>query len=208
MSEPRDNRADTMGDTSVGGGEVYLPASRSRAWMNGLIRGAGASISGFLVALILVRLDFSTTAISNRIVDFALAVVSLPLVMAALVWGIQAIRWLALALWPAAIGAFASASGLTLRFGPFGTSTYPASELDVRYLFELGEEESDGSYEALLPEEEQRAQFVPRLAHPAATQPLDRVIIRFVAGSEADMAASLRPVVDRWRSERPEQAQS
>jgi len=105
-----------------------------------------------------------------------------------------------LAVWPASVAVVAEVDFLTLRLGPFGTRTYDTPRLDVRYPFELSQDADGGGFEAFLHEDEQRDKLLPRILHPAAREPLHRVILRFVKESELDTARTLRPIIDRWRS--------
>lgn len=187
--------------------ELTLPVDRSRALGRALLWSAPAVLLGAVTVMIYGRLHFTPTGVSNRLVDFSIAVVALPAPVSAILCGLHALRWALLGVWPWPVGVSAQADVLRLHLGPFGTRRYNADELDVRYPFELSGDTEDGGYEALLPEEEQIARFLPRIHHPDAAEPLNRVILRFCRGNEADVAALLRPMLDRWRSARDEAAE-
>ncbi len=187
--------------------ELTLPVDRSRALGRALLWSAPAVLLGAVTVMIYGRLHFSPTGVSNRLVDFSIAVVALPAPVSAILCGVHALRWALLGVWPRPVGVSAQADVLRLHLGPFGTRRYNTDELDVRYPFELSGDTEDGGYEALLPEEEQIATFLPRIHHPDAAEPLKRVIMRFCRGNESDVAALLRPMLDRWRSARDEAAE-
>jgi len=179
---------------------IVLPVSRGRAASRALVCSVPAILLGITTMLIYGRLNFVPTGVSNRLVDYSIAVIALPVPLIAAWTAFKALRWLLLALWPASVAVVAEVDTLTLRLGPFGTRTYDASTLDVRYPFELSQDADGGGFEAFLPEEEQRAKLLPRILHLTAREPLHRVILYFVKESEPNIARALRPIVDRWRS--------
>ena len=179
---------------------VVLPVARGRAASRALVCSVPAFLLGITTILIYGRLNFVPSGVSNRLVDYSIAAISLPIPLIAVWTALKALRWLLLAAWPARLGVVADADNLTLRLGPFGTRTYDTARLDVRYPFELSQDADGGGFEAFLPEDEQRAKLLPRILHPAAREPLHRVILRFVKESEPDAARTLRPIIDRWRS--------
>lgn len=181
---------------------VVLSVSRTRAATRGLLCLVPALLLGTATFAIYSRLSFVTTAISNRLVDYSIAVAALPCPLFTLLFGFRAIRRLLLSCWPGDVAIVADETALTLRLGPFGTRAYDAVQLDAKYPFEQSGDFEDGGFEAFLPEEEQRARFLPRLTHPDAPEPLNRAILRFAVGTEPDAAVALRPVIDHWRSRR------
>jgi len=152
--------------------------------------------------LIYTSLHFVPSGVSNRLVDYSVALISLPIPLTALWSAFKGARWLLLSVWPAPVGVFADERTLTLRLGPFGTRSYDASRMDIRYPFELSQDDEGGGFEAFLPEEEQQMRLLPRILHPGAREPLNRVILRFVQPSEEEAVRSLRPLLDHWRSGR------
>lgn len=181
---------------------VVLSVSRSRAATRGLLCLVPALLLGAATFTIYSRLNFVPTAISNRLVDYSIAVVALPCPIFTLVFGFRAVRRLLLSCWPGDVAIVADETALTLRLGPFGTRAYDAVRLDAKYPFEQSGEFDDGGFEAYLPEEEQLTRFLPRLTHPAAPEPLNHTILRFAVGTEPDVAVALRPVIDHWRTRR------
>jgi len=181
---------------------VVLSISRGRAASRALLCGIPAILLGITTILIYTRLNFVSTGVSNRLVEYSIAVISLPIPLIALWTALKSLRWLLLALWPASVAVVASSDSLTFRLGPFGTQAYDAPRLEVRYPFELSQDEEGGGFEAFLPEEEQRARLLPRILHPDARGPLQRIILRFVKVAESDAARTLRPSIDRWRGNR------
>ena len=178
---------------------VVLHVARARAASRALVCSVPAVLLGITTILIYGRLNFVPTGVSNRLVDYSIAAISRP-IPAMAVWApLKALRWLLLALWPASVAVVAEVDSLTIRLGPFGTRTYDSPRLDVRYPFELSQDADGGGFEAFLPEDEQRAKFLPRILHPAAREPLNRVILRFVKEPESDAARTLRPIIDQWR---------
>jgi len=178
---------------------VVLPVSRSRAASRALVCSVPAILLGITTILIYSRLNFVPTGVSNRVVDYSIAAISLPIPLMAVWTALKAMRWLLLALWPAPVAVVAQVDSLTLRLGPFGTRAYDTPRLDVSYPFELSQDADGGGFEAFLPEEEQRDKLLPRILHPAAREPLHRVILRLVKESEPEAARTLRPLIDRWR---------
>ncbi|MDO8629788.1 MAG: hypothetical protein Q7R41_04785 [Phycisphaerales bacterium] len=181
---------------------VVLSVSRARAVTRGLLCLVPALLLGAATFATYSRLHFVPTAISNRLVDYSIAVALLPCSIFTLVFGFRAVRWLLLSCWPGDVAIVADETALTLRLGPFGTRAYDAGQLDARYPFEQSGDFEDGGFEAYLPEEEQRARFLPSLTHPGAPEPLHRTILRFAVGTEPYAAAALRPVIDHWRTRR------
>ena len=145
------------------------------------------------------RLNFDPSAVSGRLVDYSVAVVALPIVVAALVCAFHGVRWALLAVWPRRLGVYAERDALVLRLGPFGVRRYDQARLEVRYPFESLDEAEDADFEAYLPVDEQMATLLPRLTHPNSDEPLNWVVLRFVSGPEAGVAAALRPAIARWR---------
>jgi len=178
---------------------VVLPVARGRAATRALVCSVPAFLLGITTILIYSRLNFIPSGVSNRLVDYSIAAISLPIPLIAVWSAIKAVRWLLLALWPAPVAVVAEVNTLTLRLGPFGTRAYDTPRLDVRYPFELSQDADGGSFEAFLPEDEQRGKLLPRILHPAAREPLNRVILRVVKESEPGAARTLRPIMDRWR---------
>jgi len=190
---------------------AVLLIARLRAASRALVWSVPAGLLGVTSFLIYTSLHFVPSGVSNRLVDYSVALISLPIPLTAL-WSVfKGGCWLLLSLWPAPVGVFADERTLTLRLGPFGTMGYDAARLDLRYPFELSQDDEGGGFEAFLPEEEQQMRLLPRILHPSAREPLNRVILRFVQRSEEEAVRSLRPLLDYWRtrhSERSEESRS
>lgn len=180
--------------------EIVLPVSRGRAFFRAAVWAVPAVILGAAVTIIYGRLDFIPSGVSNRLVDYAVALATSPLLLAALWTATKCVRWLALCLWGSAVEITAAPTTLTFRLGPFGKRTYIVADLDIRYPFELFDEADEGGFESFLPEEQQRRTLLPRILHPNTGVPLQRTILQFAAGEEADIARTLRPAIDHWRS--------
>ena len=179
---------------------IRVALARLRALTRAVFWSVPACGSGLTVTLIFRRLDFHPTGLSNRLVDYGIAVTLLPLALLAIFAAIKTLRWLLLCGWPGATGVYASEETLILRLGPFGTRRYDAARIDVRYPFELSGDLEEGTFESFLPEEEQFANLLPRIAHPDSSEPLNLVMLRYVGGSESGMADALRPVLQMWRA--------
>jgi len=179
-----------------------LRVSRVLALTRAVIWLVPAAILCVSVVSLYRGLHFVPSGISNRSVDYAVALIGLPFCAIALWTAWNAVRWLLLAAWPARLGIFASERQLILRLGPFGTRVFDAGRLDIRYPYECAGDD-DGGFEAFLPEEQQQATLLPRIAHPDARAPLHRTILKFALGDEADVAVGLRPAIERWRALHP-----
>lgn len=180
---------------------AIVPVSRSRATTRAVVWLVPAAILGVGAISIYRGVHFVPSGISNRFVDYAIALIALPVPAGALWTAWNALRWLLLALWPARVGVFASDAELTMRLGPFGTAVFEVERLEVRYAYECsGEEDDEAGFEAFIPEDEQHATLLPRITHPKAKAALNRVILRFAQGDEAETARRLRPAIERWRT--------
>ena len=179
---------------------VHIPVARLKALVRGVWWSMSALLAGLLSYLVYSGLDWRPSAVTSRLVEYCIAVAALPAPATLLYSAFQALRWVGLCLWPTGVGVHADERSLVFKLGPFGTRAYDVTRLDVRYPFELSSDVEDGGYEAFLPEEEQVARFLPRLLHPMSQEPLNRVMLRFVLGDEAAVAAAMRPIIERWQS--------
>ena len=185
--------------TSDGTLPVFLPLSRGRAATRAILWSVPTLLLGAATFVVYGRLEFAPTAISNRIVDYAVALAALPLPVLAVGCAVRAVRHFLAVVWLSPLGIRADEHTLEMRLGPFGTATYPVGELDIRYPFELSGDFEDGGFEQFLPEEEQMARLLPRISHLRAKLPINRTMLRFVSGDEARIAAALRDAIERWR---------
>ena len=181
---------------------VRVAASRGRALARGTLWAALTLVLGAITFLVLRRIDFQPSAVTGRLVNFSIAAAGLIPAFATLLGLAKALQWLSFALWPAPVGVVARRDAMTLRLAWFGGGRYPAAEMDIRYPFELSPEETEDEFDAFLPEDQQRQRLLPRIVHPSQAVPLNRLLLRFVALPEGDLAARLRPVIDLWRGER------
>jgi len=168
-----------------------------------MLRLAAAVVIVTLAWTVLSQLHFKGGAPASLIVTIALALVIVPFGLVGVITAISGLRWLAAACWPTSLGIEADATTLTLALGPFGTRRYDTARLDVRYPFELDDDEEGDTFEALLPEERQIREFLPNMRHPDTRDAIDRVMLRFVDGTERNVAGALRPVLAIWRGEAP-----
>lgn len=181
-----------------------LAVSRSRALERAALRVGPGLFLMFMSLRHIIGLDFVPTGSSNRITEYSLAIVLLPIACGGLILVISGLRWLLLALWPARLEIIASAGGLTFCLGPLGTRHYETQRLDLNYLFEISidQVDEDAIYESLLDPEVQMAEFLPRIRYPSESQRLDRRILYFTRMSEKQAAAALRPFTEHVRRAR------
>lgn len=180
--------------------KVCWPIARGRALSRGLLYAATAFLLAALTMLIYQPLTSSLRGGSNRVVDLSIAVMASPLPLLCIAAAWISVRWLLLAAWPAKVGVEATVDELVCRFGSFGTKRFDAGRIETRYPFELADEDVDGGFEAFLPEQQQMEEFLPRMLHPEANEPINRLIQKFSMGTEADVAAALGPMIRKWRA--------
>ena len=89
-------------------------------------------ILGAAAVMIYGRLNFIPSGVSNRLVDYAVAIAVSPLLLCALWTALKCLRWLALSLWAGAIDIVAAPTTLTFRLGPFGHRTFRIADLESR----------------------------------------------------------------------------
>lgn len=148
------------------------------------------------------HLSFSTSPLRNGLVEGCIVVVTVPVLAAAIFFGLRAVRWGLLGVWPAPIGIAACHNELVMQLGPFGTQSYDASCLQIRYPYELDDDQDGDEFEAFLPEDVQVATLLPRITHSRESKPLNHRILRFTGASEADLAQVLLPITRAWREQR------
>lgn len=181
--------------------DVAIPLARTKALTRAVVWGMCVVVMLAAAYPIYSGLNFSSSVVSGRLVDFSIATVASPILFGALYCLFKSSRWLLLCLWPAPIGVFANKDELVLRLGCFGTWRFDASEISVKYPFELSADLDGGEFESFLPEEEQRATLLPRITHPQSPESINRTIQRYVDATETELASCLRQVLAAWRGE-------
>lgn len=196
ISDDSDRRNGPDGENA----SVRISVSRVRAASRGVAYGAPAIILGLIVFGVLGGLRFSPTGLSNRLVDFSLAAMLIPLAGASLYAGFASVRHFLLSAWPFPLGIVFGERSLRLHLGPFGRMEYDVHKLDVTYPFEQSVDLAGGSFEAFLPVEEQIATLLPRISHGDEPRAIDRRVLRFAAHSEEELAGMVRDIISRWRA--------
>lgn len=181
---------------------AMVPVSRTKALTRAIVWSAPALLLGATAMVLFDQVDLRSSAVSNRLVDYCLALAALLPAIASLIFGVVALGRILLALWPATVAIVAEHDALWLRLGPLGTKRYDVARLDIQYPFEIEDEDDEGSFEAFLPEEQQIDTLMPRITHPDSSKPLNRVILTFAGGSEREVVAILRSAFGRWREPR------
>ena len=178
---------------------VFIAVSRTKALIRGVLWSTVAMLAALATYAVFVRLRFVPSGISNRLVDYSLAIIALPLPIAGIIALFRALRWIALSLWRG-IGIQADPSGLVFSLGPFGKRSFVSDRMLVRYPFEtLDDPEAGAGVEAYLPEEEQVRTLLPRMTYPGCAQQLGDVMLKFAAGDQDEIAAKLAPIALAWR---------
>lgn len=183
---------------------AILPISRGRALNCSLLRIIPAALLLLVAFSIFSRLNLTPSAVSNRIADYSLLILAIPIFLAGVIIGLNGIRWLATACWPGQLAVVASRCGITFHVGAMPSPEYPTEKLTVRYLFEFDTDELDEDliYESLLPPEKQMADMLPRIDVAGLNQPLNTRILDLCPGTERDIAAALKPFIDFHRQDR------
>lgn len=181
---------------------AVVPVSRTKALTRAFVWSAPALVLGASAVVLFDQVDLRSSAVSNRLVDYCLALTALLPAIASLLFGVAALGRILLALWPATVAIVAEHDALWLRLGPLGSKRYDVARLDIQYPFEIDDDADEGSFEAFLPEEQQIHTLMPRITHPDSSKPLNRVILAYAGGSERDVVDVLRSAFGRWREQR------
>ncbi len=189
-----------------GANRLCLSVARGRVLARGVLWGVGAVLVGFGIVTVVSGLDFKPTAVSNRLVEYSIAAVLIPFAAGAIWSAVTATRWMLLGAWPGTVGVFTEEDALVLKLGPYGTQRYEWDVLDVRYWFEHDPEEFEGLVEAFLPEEEQRARFLPQIRYPGESAPINRMLLHRTGRSEQEAADALRDAFASRRRNRGERS--
>jgi hypothetical protein len=164
--------------------------ARGRAATRAILWAVPTLLLGATTIVIYGPLQFIPTSVSNRIVDYAVAIAALPLAAMGVVCGVRAAQHLLAVVWPSPLGLVANDDTLKLQLGPFGNVEYPVRELDIRYPFELSGDFDDGGFEQYLPEDEQMARLLPRTSPKARRRSPHNTGF---GGRRAQVAAMIRP---------------
>ncbi len=178
-----------------------VAVSRTKGLERAVLRMGSGLLLGVVAVMFVRGLNLRPSGASNRITEYSLVVVMIPLAIAGLTLTIKGLRWLLLAIWPGRLEIVADADGLTFYLGPMGTARYPADQLDVRYLFELPEEiaQQEGVYEAFLEPSEQIENHLPRIRMPGRGDALEEKIMHYASQPEKSLADTLRTFLERIR---------
>jgi len=180
---------------------VFVPVARGRALARSSVWLAPALVQALILWHVLADLQIHKTGSGSTMVAMAKIALLVPFAVAGAAMLVVGLRWLLLTLWPGRVGITADAHSLRLALGPFGRHIYDVNRLEAKYLFELSVDIVESGFEALLPDDEQVDNFLPRLLHPDAKTPINRSIMRFACGTEAEVARALRPMIAQWRGE-------
>jgi hypothetical protein len=110
---------------------IYIPVYRGAAVIGGLWRLLVAG--GFAALLIVWQPDWRLMWLTDKASCLAWGFCWLLLAAGLLGTLWSAGRWLLLAVWPPPLGAWFEASGVRLRYGPFGTRDFAWSELRIDF---------------------------------------------------------------------------
>jgi hypothetical protein len=168
-----------------------LPADRGGLLRKATVRLLAAALLGVVAARLWAWLDFSPSAVGNRIVQVSLVVLVIPLVLAAAMVAMSGMRQFLAGAWPGFSGVEIRQDRIVLRRGALPSRSYAATDLDLRYLFEMDEDEHNGVFESYLPEDHQRATMLPPLRCAREPEPLRLVLLRWTAVDEPRAAAAL-----------------
>ena len=144
-AKPLTNRTTLKNDSAA---VTVLPVARGRAFTRGLVWTVPAVLIAGTIFLVARPLNFAPTGTSNRIVDYSIALALIPFAIVGIAMAIKATSSLALAFWPVRLGVFLTEHGVRMRLGPLGVKSFDAARINVRYPFELIDEDDNGGVEA------------------------------------------------------------
>ncbi len=186
---------------------LVLPASRTKAFVRSACLLVPAAIIGLTSVLLVRNSNFTPTAVSSRLVDYAMVALAIPIGLATLAIGFRGLQWLSISLWPGYVGFKLSTDEIQIKLGWLCVSTYDTKRLETVYLFEQDENEIEEQFEAHLPEAYQRRHFLPKMVHPDAAEPINRMLLRQCNAPESNLALTMQPMVDQWRKQQQQQQQ-
>ena len=184
---------------------AIVPVSRLRAMERGVVRVAPGVVLVLIAWSVVRPLRFTPSAVSNRIVDYSLLALMVPVAVAGMLLVVQGLRWMAMALWPARLEIRADEHAVTMRLGPIGSRRIANETIDLRYPFEMeGDPDiGDDVYESFLSPERQMASILPRMFHDAEKRRLDNLVFYYSGQDVETCIAALRPYVEYMRRGRP-----
>ena len=192
----------TSQEPAPDGPNIQITVSRGRALERGLLRIIPAGLMLAVSVGTVSSLNFASNPFTNRITEYCLALVMVPVGLGGAVLAFSGARWLLTAFWPGRLCIVADAGGITFHLGPMGTVRCEVDRITLRYPFELNTED-DGEnavFESFLEPSEQMATLLPRMEYAGEPKRLDRRILHFTRLDEAQAAELLRPFVEFVRS--------
>lgn len=161
--------------------------------MRAALRILAGTVVGVFVWQAAGGLRFTPTGATNRISDYAAALILLPFALTALYLLMVGLRWLLLALWPAAVRVECATGAIEFHLGPFGRSRFDAQRLSARYPYELDADDDEQQFEKFEDPEVQERDRLPVMTHPAYPGRLELLIRRFTTDDETALAEKMRP---------------
>ena len=147
-------------------------------------------------------LNFTSNPLTNRITEYCLMLVMLPIGLCGALFAFSGLRWLLTAFWPGRLAIVADADGIVFHLGPMGTHRCKIDQIKLRYPFELNIEDDgeDAVLESLLEPAQQMTTLLPRMEYAGEPKRIDRRILYFTRLDETQAADVLRPFVEFIRS--------
>lgn len=178
---------------------VRIPVSRRAGWLRGPVAAPAGAVICIVVYLAWQPLRFDPNPASNRLTDYALAVVyaAVGLIGIGLLW--YGLKWLIFALWPGPVELVADEGGLTVPTGPFAVHRYDWERMTARYSFEVEPDEEGFAFDSLMDEDEEPDARLPLLQHPESRIPLNVALERLIDVRSPVHIARLRPWIDAVR---------
>ena len=184
------------------GPNIRIAVSRDRAFERALLRMMPAGLMLAVSVGTISSLNFTPNPLTNRITEYCLTLVMVPVGFCGAAFAISGLRWLLTAFWPGRLCIVADAGALTFHLGPMGTRRYEVDRISLRYPFELNIEDDgeEAVFESLLEPSVQMATLLPRMEYAGEPNRLNRRILHFTRLDEAHAAKVLRPFFEFVRS--------
>jgi len=183
---------------------VRIPVRRTARLLRGLLLTPLGLYLINLIWRIWPSLVFVPTAVSNRITDYALAVVLVLLAAVGFSFALAGLRWLLFLFWPARLHIVADSKRLCIPTGPIGRLELDWERMSARYSFEVEPEELGEGFDSLMDEDEEPSVRLPLLRHPALRTPVNDLLTAFAGLEEGRLVGLLRPYVERVRRRQAE----